>query len=55
MERSYGELRRTIPLPSDVNADRAEARFCKGILTVTLPKVPTEGEGRKKIPIKGDE
>ena len=43
-ERSYGVFERTIPLPVEVDADRVEATFKKGVLTVRLPKmanVPT--------------
>jgi HSP20 family protein len=54
MERSYGEFQRVIPLPGDVDVERAEAKFTKGVLSITLPKIETEGERRRKIPIKGE-
>ena len=38
MERSYGTFTRTVPLPEEVDTEKAEARFNKGVLTVTLPK-----------------
>ncbi len=38
-ERTYGQFERTFSLPSTVDADRIEARFEHGVLTVTLPKV----------------
>jgi HSP20 family protein len=38
MERAYGAFRRTIPLPRNVNIDKAEANFKNGVLTVRLPK-----------------
>ncbi|MCC5812037.1 MAG: Hsp20/alpha crystallin family protein [Ectothiorhodospiraceae bacterium] len=38
-EISHGAFERTIPLPSDVDADRAKASFRDGILELTLPKV----------------
>jgi HSP20 family protein len=37
-ERSYGEFRRVIELPSEVHAEKATASFKNGVLTVTLPK-----------------
>lgn len=37
-ERSYGVFERSFALPSTVDADRIEARYDNGILTVTLPK-----------------
>jgi len=39
-ELHYGVCARTISLPVSVDADKAEATFENGILTVTLPKVP---------------
>lgn len=38
-ERSYGVFERTFSLPGTVDADRIEASFADGLLTVTLPKV----------------
>jgi len=38
-ERSYGAFERTFALPGTVDADRIEASFADGLLTVTLPKV----------------
>lgn len=38
-ERSYGAFERTFTLPTTVDADRIEARFENGLLTVRLPKV----------------
>ena len=37
-ERRYGSLRRSVRLPSGVNADEATAEVEDGILTLTLPK-----------------
>jgi len=37
-ERSYGTFYRSIPLPSNVDADKIEASFEDGVLEVTLPK-----------------
>ena len=37
-ERSYGSFNRSFRLPSNANADRIDASFKEGILTVTIPK-----------------
>lgn len=37
-ERESGRFRRTVTLPVKVDADRVEAVFKNGILTVTMPK-----------------
>jgi HSP20 family protein len=39
MERAYGAFRRNIPLPRNVDADRAEARYRNGVLSIRLPKM----------------
>ena len=49
MERAYGSFQRSIPLPRNVNIDKAQASFKNGVLTVRLPK---EGGGDvKSIPV----
>jgi HSP20 family protein len=52
-ERSYGSFRRSIPLPAEVNADKVDAVFSKGVLTITLPKT-AKAEGRKRIIVKAE-
>ena len=52
IERSYGSFRRTIPLPGEVDTDKAEAKFEKGLLKITLPKLKPTEETRKKISVK---
>ncbi len=52
MERRYGSFRRVIPLPCEVEVEKAEATFKKGVLTITLPKTPEAQRARKVIPIK---
>lgn len=51
-ERSYGSFYRTIPLPSGVDTDKANAQFKNGVLTVTLPKTPDALARVKKIEVK---
>ena len=51
-ERRYGSFRRCFQLPEGVDADKIEARFKKGLLTVTLPKTPEAIKKEKKISVK---
>lgn len=53
VERSYGSFQRVIRLPDTVDEDKVEARFDKGVLTITLPKRPEMVKTQKKIEIKG--
>lgn len=39
MERAYGTFQRSVPLPRNVDTERAEANYKNGVLTVRLPKV----------------
>lgn len=50
-ERRYGSFLRTVPLPDDVDPERAEARVDKGVLTVRLPKLEARRE-RRRIPVR---
>ena len=52
MERSYGSFHRTIPLPCEVDADKVEAKYGKGVLRITLPKLPEEKQHRKRIEVR---
>ncbi len=52
MERSYGMFERSIMLPTDVDAGKVEAAFDKGVLKVTLPKLPPEKSSVQKITVK---
>jgi len=40
LERVFGAFTRSFSLPSDANADRIEANFKDGVLTVAIPKRP---------------
>jgi HSP20 family protein len=51
-ERHYGSFERYFALPEGVDADKIEARFKKGVLTVTLPKRPEAQKVAKKIEVK---
>ena len=49
MERAYGAFQRNIPLPHNVDSDRAEAHYRSGVLTVRLPKT---GEAKSRsVPV----
>lgn len=49
-ERYYGAYERALRLPVEVQTDKAEATFDKGVLTITLPKV--EAAKKREIEIK---
>lgn len=53
VERSYGMFSRSVPLPADVDVEKAEAKFDKGVLTLRLPKAPAKEPGGKRIAIQG--
>jgi HSP20 family protein len=52
VERSYGSFSRTIPIPVDVETDKVEAKFKKGVLNITLPKTAKAVAEAKKIAVK---
>lgn len=54
MERSYGSFSRTIPVPVEVDTDKVEAKFKKGVLNITLPKTAKAVAETKKIPVKAE-
>ena len=47
---SYNCFERVIPLPEHVQVEKADAKYKKGILKVTIPKDSKAGNG-KKIPV----
>ena len=54
MERSYGSFSRTIPVPVEVETDKVEAKFKKGVLNITLPKTAKAVSETKKIAVKAE-
>ena len=42
MNRSYSGFYRHLPLPKNVDADKADAEYKDGILTIKVPKVKVE-------------
>jgi len=51
-ERRYGSFQRSFRLPEMVDADKIEATFAKGVLTVRLPKSEEARKNEKKIEVK---
>ena len=52
MERSYGSFHRDVLLPTEVDENKVEATFSKGVLEVRLPKVTAEMRKTRKIEVK---
>ncbi len=51
-ERRYGSFHRCFQVPEGVDADKIEASFKSGVLTVKLPKSAEAQKQEKKIAIK---
>lgn len=51
-ERSFGSFQRSFRVPANVDADKIEARFDKGVLKVTLPKSAVAIQQERKIDVK---
>ncbi|MHC2791871.1 HSP20 family molecular chaperone IbpA [Mesorhizobium jarvisii] len=51
-ERRYGSFQRSFQLPDGVDADKIDASFTKGVLTVKLPKTAEAQKAEKKITVK---
>ncbi|RJS70365.1 Hsp20/alpha crystallin family protein [Methanophagales archaeon] len=49
-ERTYTSYYRLVPLPAEVDADKADATFENGVLEISMPKV--KAIEKKKIKIK---
>lgn len=53
-EFRYGNFRRVVPLPVEVQNDKVQAEFKDGILTLTLPKVEADRHKVVKINLGGE-
>jgi HSP20 family protein len=51
-ERRYGSFQRSFTVPQGVDAEKIEANFKNGVLTITLVKSPEAQKNVKKIEIK---
>jgi len=49
VERRYGEFKRVIPLPANVNMENVAAEYKEGVLRIAIPK--TEEAKGKTIPV----
>lgn len=52
LERSYGSFYRTIPLPDEVEEDKIDATFKRGVLKIRLPKTAEAQKRTKRITVK---
>jgi HSP20 family protein len=50
-ERRYGSFRRSLQVPTSVDADKIDASYKSGVLTITLPKSAEAQKKQKTIPI----
>jgi len=50
-ESSYGSFQRSFSLPDNVDGNKSEAEFKKGVLTITIPKKDSPENKVKKIKI----
>jgi len=51
-ECSYGTFVRKVPLPFEVNMEKVEAKFEKGVLNINLEKAESARTQKRKISIK---
>jgi HSP20 family protein len=52
-ERSYGSFERSVALPTTVKGEKAQAKFDKGVLTITLPKTaPSKSPRRIAVKVR---
>jgi HSP20 family protein len=52
MERHYGSFSRSIPLPYEIESDKAEAIYKNGVLSIKLPKSVMQQKAAKSITVK---
>lgn len=51
IERSYGSFQRTVTLPCEVEDEKAQANYKKGVLHIKLPKKDKPAIDKKKISV----
>lgn len=51
IERAYGQFSRSLSLPPNVEADKIDATFRDGVLTVTIPKAETAKPRRVEVKV----
>ncbi len=52
VECAYGSFERAIPLPAEVDADKAVARYSRGVLRIELPKTAAQRRHRIEVEVK---
>lgn len=52
LEREYGYFRRVVPLPCEIEKEKADAVFKNGVLTLTMPKTKGALEEEHKVTVK---
>lgn len=52
MERRYGSIYRSLPLPDGVDENSVEATYDKGVLNVTLKKTKSKKKAARSVKIK---
>lgn len=52
-ERFYGQFERRIPLGTEVDQDKVDARFKNGVLAITMPKTERAQSKAKRVAING--
>ena len=50
MERAFGRFERTLPLPHDIDASKAEVSYQDGVITVIVPKTKSIPPTRLSVP-----
>ncbi|HEY8369165.1 MAG TPA: Hsp20/alpha crystallin family protein [Thermodesulfobacteriota bacterium] len=53
-ERRYGSFYRQIPLPPELDLDKAQAEFKHGLLKIRLPKTEAAQQRIRRIPIQAE-
>lgn len=51
-ERRYGAFERSFALPNNVNADKIDAQYAKGVLKITMPKTAESATTGKRIEVR---
>ena len=51
-ERSYGSFHRSVTLPFEIDAEKVDAKFDKGVLTLTIERPADQKKPRHKIKIR---
>jgi HSP20 family protein len=52
VERSYGSFQRSIPLPDEVDEEKIDATFKRGVLKIQIPKTQAAQRRSKHIAVK---